>query len=154
MAEISFKAKGKRWPGLARRVHAENPKSELLETPDTLTIRGPTITITRQMVVDTCFPNGPEHPGTVKRLLYGLALTRKGRLVARTESRIVIGDDDGERAMSLRLRPDHRQTIERFASRLGMSRNEFVLQAIEHFAEFLEESESLPLEDSPGAGMD
>jgi hypothetical protein len=147
MAEISFKARGKRWPALARRVHAENPKSELVETPDTLTVRGPTIAITRRMVLATCFPDGPENPGTVKRLLYGLALTRKGKLVTRTEDRIVIGDDDGERAMSLRLRPDHRQAIERFALRLGMSRNEFVLQAIEHFVGFLEDSESLPLPD-------
>lgn len=146
MAEMRFKAKGKRWAALARRVAADNPKAKVVESEDGhhLVVTGPHLTITRRMVEETCFPNGTENPGTVKRLLYGLALTRKGKLVAKTEDRIVIGDDDGVRPMLVRLRVDHRQAIERLAGELGLSRNEFVVRAVEHFVAWLEESRELP----------
>ena len=144
MAELTFKARGKRWPALARRVAAENPGAKLIESADALVVRGPTITLTRRMVLDTCFPDGTENPGTATRLLTGLALGRKGRLVARTADRIVIGDDDGERAVALGLRPDHLAAIERLSGELGMSRNAFLVAALEHYVGYLEEARRLP----------
>jgi len=151
MAELKFKARGKRWPALARRVAADNPGTELIESGSTITVRGPCIIVTREMVEETCFLNGPRNPGTPTRLLYGLALLRTGHLVARSNDRIVIGDDDGERAMSVRLRVDHQQAIKRLAERLKMSRNEFVVQAVEHFTAYLDGARDLDaLDEEPG----
>jgi len=146
VAEMTFKAKGRRWPALARRVVAENPGAELVPSEDgqTLIVRGPHLLISRKMVEETCFPDGVRNAGTVTRLLYGIALSRKGRLVVKTDDRIVIGDDDGERAMSLRLRVDHQAAIARLSKELGMSRNEFVVKAVEHFCQYLEASRDLP----------
>lgn len=143
MAELWFKAGGRRWPALARRVAEENPHAELVEEGGRYVVRGPTLAVTRRMVEETCFPDGARHAGTPSRLLYGLALLRKGRLLARSEDRIVIGDDDGERAMTVRIRADHRDAIARLSDRLDMSRNEFVVRAIEHFVDYLEESRDL-----------
>ena len=101
------------------------------------------------MLEETCFPDGPRNPGTPTRLLYGLALLRTGRLVARSNDRIVVGDDDGERAMSVRLRLDHHEAIARLSKQLKMSRNEFVAQAIEHFTEYLDGARDLDTLDGP-----
>ena len=146
MAEMIFKAKGRRWPALAQRVAAENLGATIVESEDgqALKVSAPHLTITRKMVEETCFPDGVRNAGTVTRLLYGIALSRKGRLVVKTADRIVIGDDDGERAMSLRLRVDHQAAIAQLSKELGMSRNEFVVKAVEHFCQYLEESRELP----------
>lgn len=147
MAEFSFNAKGKRWSTLARLIAETTPNAEIQETDETITIKAPYITITREMIEKACFPNGVKHSGTLDKILYGLALIRKGRLVAQTKDRIVVGDDDGERAITVRLRLDQLDDITRLADRLGMSRNQFILTAIERFVEFLEESQNLPILD-------
>lgn len=142
MAEMSFGAKGKRWSALARFIAENDPSVQLEETDDTITLRGTCITVTKQMVEKALFPKGVKNAQTAERVLYGLAMRKKGQLVAQTEDRIVIGDDDGERATTIRFRIDHQQDIARLSSKLGISRNQFVVRAIEHFIRFLEESET------------
>ncbi|HHT27436.1 MAG TPA: hypothetical protein GXZ82_09350 [Firmicutes bacterium] len=144
MAEMTFGAKGKRWSALARLIAESDPSIQVVETEETITLRGQCITVTKQMVEKALFPKGVKNPKTAERVLYGLVLTRKGRLIAHTDDRIVIGDDDGERAMTVRLRTDHQQDITRLADELNISRNQFVVRAIEHFVRFLEESRTQP----------
>lgn len=147
MARMSFGARGKRWSALARLIAADNPNIQVTETADSITLEGPYITVTRQMVEQALFPSGAKHEKTIDKVLYGLALLREGRLVYQGPDRIVIGDDDGERAMSVRLRVDHQQDIARLADALGMSRNQFVVTAIEHFVHFLDESREMAMGD-------
>jgi len=143
MAEIVLNARGNRWPALAKLIIENTPEAESNESNGKLRIRAPYITVTRGMVEQTLFPEGPKNPKTVEKVLYGLALVRKGRLVVQNDDRIVIGDDDGERATTLRMRVDQLEDISRLAKQLGMSRNQFVITAIEHFVRFLEDSQRL-----------
>ncbi len=107
-------------------------------------VKGPYITITRDMLEKAYFSKGgPKNPKTIDRMLYGYALVRKGCLIAQTKDKIVIGDDDGERAITTRLRIDEKQEIEKYAKNLGISRNQFILKAIKYFISFLKSSEKM-----------
>ena len=46
--------------------------------------------------------------------------------------------------MTVRLRTDHQQDITRLADELNISRNQFVVRAIEHLVRFLEDSSTQP----------
>jgi hypothetical protein len=76
------------------------------------------------MVERACFPQGARFSGSVTEILCWLALNRKGELIVQDEDRVVIGDDAGEKAISLRLRPDHLLAIDALASDLKKSRRE------------------------------
>lgn len=60
---------------------AYDPKLKLEEADEGYKITGPYITITRDMVEKTCFPQGAKYSKSIDRILYGLALTRKGKLI-------------------------------------------------------------------------
>lgn len=142
MAELSL-GSGRRW-GILAKLIAENDKDiSLREEEHEIIVSGPYITVTMQMIQRACFPEGVKHPKALDRILYGLALQRKGRLIVQTEDKIVIGDDDGERAMTLRLRYDQLQDVIKYSDDLGISRNKFITDAIEYYVKFLTEARNL-----------
>ncbi len=149
MAEITF-AKSKRWGSLAKIIAKSDPKLKIDDKDDRFHITGPYITITREMVKSACFSNGAKNPKTVDKILYGLALLRKGRLIVQTDDKIVIGDDNGERAITVRFRVDQQQELAKYADELSISRNQFIINAIEHFIKFLKEVKNLPDLDKGG----
>ncbi|XMB85334.1 hypothetical protein RJG79_07850 [Mycoplasmatota bacterium WC44] len=142
MAELKL-GTGTRWSKLADLIvkHNKNIKKEELE--HSIIVKGPYISITRDMIEDACFPKGVRNKGAITRVIDGLALLRIGRLIHHSDKKIVIGDDDGERALTFRLRVDQQETITNLAKELGISRNQFIINATEYYINYLEESRSL-----------
>ncbi|MBQ8641085.1 MAG: hypothetical protein IJ480_02615 [Clostridia bacterium] len=104
-------------------------------------IRAACLQMTRRMVEDTQFAGEPEYSENTDRLLHYYAMHAEGKILRLDGERIIVADDDGEKLMSLRCKVYHREMIKSLSARIGVSGNDFILKAIEHYSAFLMEAE-------------
>jgi hypothetical protein len=147
VASIEF-GEGKRNQRLAQLVaernydvHAETADME--NGPVIFSIAAGCLTVTRDMVVKAYFAGKPEYEASVDKIMDWLAMRCKGKLISSTPTKIIVCDDDGDKAMSLRYKVNHQADIARLSERLGISRNDFVVRAIEHYVKYFAEIEEM-----------
>jgi hypothetical protein len=148
MAKVKF-SNGKRSQKLARLVKDNSYNAQTsINTDDYGTqiiseVTAACIVITREMVVKSYFNGKPEYEASVDKWMDAYALKCEGNIICNTPSKIVVCDDNGEKAMSLRFRIDHQMDIARYSEKLGVSRNDFVIKAIENYVRYLNEIEDM-----------
>lgn len=106
-------------------------------------IDAPCITITRDMIVKSYYSEKPEYEASVDMWLDHFALNAKGKVISHTRDKVIICDDDGDKAMSLRFKSNHQMDVARLSEKLGISRNDFVIRAIEHYVKYLTSIEEM-----------
>ena len=104
-------------------------------------IRAACLQMTRRMVEETQFAGEPEYSENTDRLLHYYAMHAEGKILRLDGERIIVADDDGDKLMSLRCKIYHRELIKHLSARIGVSGNDFILKAIEHYSTYLMEAE-------------
>lgn len=106
-------------------------------------IEAPCIVITRDMISKAYFNGKPEYEASVDKWLDYCALNGNSKVICHTRDKVVICDEDGDKAMSLRFKIYHQMDITRLSDKLGISRNDFVVRAIEHYVQYLNDIEEM-----------
>lgn len=104
-------------------------------------IRAVCLQITRRMVELTQFAGEPEYSENTDRLLQYYAMHAEGKILRLDGERVVVADDDSDKLMSLRCKVYHRELIKHLSARIGVSGNDFILKAIEHYSMHLTEAQ-------------
>lgn len=104
-------------------------------------IRAVCLEMTRRMVEATQFDGGPEYSENTDRLLQYYAMHAEGKILRLDGDRVIIADDDSDKLMSLRCKVYHREMIKHLSARIGVSGNDFILKAIEHYSMHLTEAQ-------------
>ncbi len=153
MAYFQFGA-GNRAQALAHLVEEYN-KPVALHTQQseagesyTRKVEAPCLVITREMIKQAYFHGAPEFDSSLDKWMDFYSLTSaSGKLVRNDREKIILCDDDGDKAMSLRYKAYHQAEIARYSERLGISRNDFVVKAIEHYIDYLSSLNTLDTEE-------
>ncbi|MBE6614866.1 MAG: hypothetical protein E7631_06145 [Ruminococcaceae bacterium] len=104
-------------------------------------IRAACLQITRRMVDTTQFAGEPEYSENTDRLLQYYAMHAEGKILRLDGERVIVADDDSDKLMSLRCKVYHRELIKHLSARIGVSGNDFILKAIEHYSMHLMEAQ-------------
>lgn len=144
MAAFSFSA-GKRSQALAAALLAAQPEARAVRGVDGSVerVEAPCLIITRGMVESAIFGGKSEYRESADMYLQHFALNARGRVLANDENQVAVAGDDSDRAMSLRMKAHHQYAIARMSDRLGLSRNDFVLRAIERYVKYLLDVETM-----------
>lgn len=148
MASLEFNG-GKRSQKLAYLIVKKNLSSqtESQEAEDGMNIiscvTAPCLAVSREMVIKAYFNGKPEFEATVDMLMDHLAMKCSGKLLSSSHKKLIVCDDDSDKAMSLRYKVNHQADIAHYSEKLGISRNDFVIRAIEHFTAYLSEIEEM-----------
>lgn len=140
---------GDRSQTLARMVAKYNPDARCVYAPgetgeDRISrVEAPSLTMTRRMVSDAFFDSHPQYPESVDKRLGHYALTGEGKVLENSRDRVILCDTDADKMMSLRMKAYHQADIARLSQRLGISRNDFVLKAIDRYVEYLNQLEEM-----------
>lgn len=144
MAQLSL-TKARRGRLLAQAMRDALPGVTLEETEDAIVVRGALLLLTRDMVSRAYFAGQPRDPGSVDMFMNHFALGGVGNRIASTPERVVFCDDGGERSMAFRMRADHQAEIAMLSEQLGISRNEFVLRAVDRYIADLRGAQALTM---------
>ncbi len=148
MASFRFSA-GKRGQKLAQLVQKYNYNTKAIYTTNEAgakyiaQIEAPCLTITREMISKAYFGGNPEYEASIDMWLNHFVLNANGKVICNAHDKIIVCDDDSDKAMSLRMKINHQMDIARFSEKLQMSRNDFVLRAIEHYVQYLSSIEEM-----------
>ena len=140
---------GDRSQALAKMVAKYNPEARCVYVPgetgeDRISrVEAPSLTMTRRMVSDAFFDGHPQFPESVDKYLEHYALTGEGKVLENSRDRVILCDTDADKMMSLRMKAYHQADIARLSQRLGISRNDFVLKAIDRYVEYLNDLEEM-----------
>jgi hypothetical protein len=128
------------WHGFRQRTFSQGPQA-VIGGELVTALRAPCLLVTRAMVEGAYFAGRAHHGASVDSLMHHLALKAEGKLLRADVVQVIVCDDDGDRAMSLRMKAIHQADIAAWSRRLNISRNDFVLRCIEHYAAYLSELE-------------
>lgn len=141
MAKIII-SNGRRGKILANLISATCPDSKIYTLANSggievIAIEGVCLTVTRNMVREAYFEE-PDMESWVNILFHHIAMNKEGVTICQTSGKIVIADSDDEKTMLLRMKLYHQMAISLYSEKLGLSKTEFVLKAIEYYSGFLE----------------
>ena len=148
MAAFVFSG-GKRAQALAEAVLRFTPEAEaeygVNESGAQVVVKitAPCLHMSRRMVEVTQFAGGPEYSENTDRLLHYYAMRAEGKILRMDGDGVIVADDDGDKLMSLRCKVYHRELIRALSGRIGVSGNDFILKAIEHYSMYLMEAEKM-----------
>ncbi|MGI6704962.1 MAG: hypothetical protein ACOX6S_01430 [Clostridia bacterium] len=145
MASFRFSS-GKRGQILAELVKKHNYNTKATYTTNEAGVKciaqieAPCLTITREMISKAYFGGKPEYEASIDMWLNHFVLNANGKVIYNAHDKIIICDDDSDKAMSLRMKINHQMDIARFSEKLQISRN---IRAIEHYVQYLSSTEEM-----------
>lgn len=148
MASFRFST-GKRGQILAALVKKHNYNTKVTFTSNEAGVKcitqieAPCLIITREMISKAYFGGKPEYEASIDMWLNHFVLNANGKVIYNAHDKIIICDDDSDKAMSLRMKINHQMDIARLSEKLQISRNDFVLRAIEHYVQYLSSIEEM-----------
>ncbi|MHB1293970.1 MAG: hypothetical protein ACYC4R_03135 [Anaerolineae bacterium] len=130
-------ARGARLADLATR---HNPDCQWSQTGTGITITGPRIEITRDMVEQAYWPNATPDPRAIGRFLRHVIGVDPRAIVRFEADAVVVSDEpDVDQPLLVRFPASLKQRLAATAEVLGISQNELVLRAVEDMVAFVEE---------------